>query len=98
VGWVVNDQRDVLERAVDFACLELPGQPKFMHMGTSYLVKDLAKEVRDLRDQKAELLSALRAVFAEVTPGERPYSSDSYLPENIVVQVRSAIEKTERQA
>lgn len=94
----MSDQRDVLERAVDFACLKLPGQPMSMHMGTSYLVSDLAQEVRTLRHQKAALLSTLRAVAAEVSAGERPQSTDSYLPENIVTQVRVAVEKAERQA
>lgn len=48
-------KKDVLERAVDFACLRLPGQPIGMHMGTSYLVHDLAAEVRKLRAKNADL-------------------------------------------
>jgi hypothetical protein len=36
-------------RIEQFNCLELPGQPMSMHMGTSYLVNDLWKEILRLR-------------------------------------------------
>ena len=41
------------ERVQKFQCMELPGQPMMMHMGTSYLVGDLWRSHQ-------ELLSALR--------------------------------------
>jgi hypothetical protein len=38
-----------LEERVDaFALMELPGQPRVMHMGTSYLVNDLWREIQRL--------------------------------------------------
>lgn len=37
------------ERVKLFNSLSLPGQPMMMHMGTSYLVKDLWDEVERLR-------------------------------------------------
>jgi hypothetical protein len=41
---------------------------------------------------------ALRAILAEVTPGQRPYSSDSYLPDCLVEAARSALESTDQAA
>ena len=40
---------DLEERVYKFQTGELPGQPMSMHMGTSYLVNDLWKEVKRLR-------------------------------------------------
>ncbi|MCY0146158.1 hypothetical protein OEG84_24955 [Hoeflea sp. G2-23] len=37
------------DRVLKFQMLELPGQPMMMHMGTSYLVQDLWREVQSLR-------------------------------------------------
>lgn len=37
------------ERVFKFNTLTLPGQPMGMHMGTSYLVNDLWREVKRLR-------------------------------------------------
>lgn len=37
--------------------------------------------------------AALRAILAEVTPGNRPYSGDSYLPEHLVEFARTALEE-----
>jgi hypothetical protein len=37
------------ERVLAYTCLELPGQPPFVHMGTSYLIHDLHKEVKELK-------------------------------------------------
>ena len=37
------------ERVYKFNSLSLPGQPMGMHMGTSYLVNDLWREVKRLR-------------------------------------------------
>ena len=37
------------ERLNQFRRLELPGQMPMMHMGTSYLVEDLWREILDLR-------------------------------------------------
>ena len=35
---------------------------------------------------------ALRLILAEVTPGTRPYSSDSYLPAHLIDAARAALE------
>jgi hypothetical protein len=43
------------ERVEQFRCLELPGQPMSMHMGTSYLISDLWKEVERLTSEVARL-------------------------------------------
>ena len=40
-------------RVLKFMMLELDGQPRMMHMGTSYLVQDLMAEVRRLSAQPA---------------------------------------------
>ena len=50
------DQRneDLETRVQQFMRLELPGQPMMMHMGTSYLVQDLWREVRNLREKLNE--------------------------------------------
>ena len=37
---------DLKKRVDDFNSLRLPGQPFGMHMGTSYLVNDLWKEIQ----------------------------------------------------
>jgi hypothetical protein len=41
---------DLEDRVRKFNAIELPGQPFGMHMGTSYLVGDLWREVKRLRD------------------------------------------------
>lgn len=47
---------DPLEERVDqFNSLSLPGQPVMMHMGTSYLVNDLWKEIKRLRSIKSSM-------------------------------------------
>ena len=42
---------DLEERVHKFKTLSLPGQPMSMHLGTSYLVSDLWREVQRLREQ-----------------------------------------------
>lgn len=42
---------DLKERVDKFNGLSLPGQPMAMHMGTSYLVNDLWREVQRLRGE-----------------------------------------------
>ena len=38
------------------------------------------------------LETILRAILAEVTPGNRPYSSDSYLPDHLVKAAQAALD------
>lgn len=42
---------DLQTRVQQFNALELPGQPQGMHMGTSYLVNDLWREVFRLKSE-----------------------------------------------
>lgn len=51
---------DLETRVQKFQHLELPGQPMAMHMGTSYLVSDLWRELATLRAERAKLEAALR--------------------------------------
>jgi hypothetical protein len=41
---------DLQDRVEKFQTMELPGQPMSMHMGTMYLVNDLWREVKRLRE------------------------------------------------
>ena len=41
--------------------------------------------------------AALRAILAEVTPGTRPYSSDSYLPAHLIEWARLALAEHDEQ-
>ena len=60
---------DLENRVQQFGMMQLPGQPMGMHMGTSYLVNDLWREVQKLR---AELKNAEQNVQWTVLPsGER---------------------------
>ena len=38
------------------------------------------------------IADALRAILTEVTPGTRPYSGDSYLPDHLIDAARLALE------
>lgn len=38
------------------------------------------------------MAAALRAILAEVTPGQRPYSTDSYLPDHLIEAAQSAMQ------
>jgi hypothetical protein len=64
---------DELEKRIEqFNSLSLPGQPMSMHMGTSYLVSDLWKEVLRLRaagDAMADASGILRnkCIVADVS-------------------------------
>lgn len=42
------------------------------------------------------LETILRAILAEVTPGQRPYSSDSYFPDHLVKQANEALSSAEQ--
>ncbi|MBB20239.1 MAG: hypothetical protein CMP20_12370 [Rickettsiales bacterium] len=44
------------ERVMQFQMLELPGQPMMMHMGTSHLVQDLHREVKQARQIITDLV------------------------------------------
>ena len=43
---------DLKERVNRFNMLQLPGQPQGMHMGTSYLVNDLLRELEKRKDER----------------------------------------------
>ncbi len=40
--------------------------------------------------------AALRAILAEVTPGQRPHSGDSWLPDHLVQQATEALTHAEQ--
>lgn len=44
------------------------------------------------------LSSVLRAILAEVTPGQRPYSSDSFLPSHLIEAAQAALSGVEQPA
>lgn len=49
----MNDKiKDLRNRVEQFQMLQLPGQPMGMHMGTSYLVDDLWRELEKLYKEK----------------------------------------------
>lgn len=48
--------------------------------------------------KRGSLEAVLRAILAEVTPGQRPYSSDSYLPSHLIALAQSALEGLEQAA
>lgn len=43
---------DLKLRVQQFQLLDLPGQPQGMHMGTSYLVRDLWRELQRVASEK----------------------------------------------
>jgi hypothetical protein len=45
----MSEKDDLETRVQQFKTMSLPGQPRGMHMGTSYLVNDLWREVQHLR-------------------------------------------------
>lgn len=49
-----DDKPDLETRVKQFGMMKLPGQPMGMHMGTLYLVNDLWREVKRLRDKSEE--------------------------------------------
>ena len=48
--------------------------------------------------KSGNLETALRAILAEVTPGSRPFSSDSYLPDHLVDLARTALAQHDSEA
>ena len=62
------------ERVIEFRCFGLPGQP-VMHVGTSYLVNDLVREIDAQAARIAELKAAAKLFIA--TFPLPPYHNDS---------------------
>lgn len=48
---------ELIARVEAYRCFELPGQPMATHMGTSYLINDLAKAVEALEAERDDLRS-----------------------------------------
>lgn len=46
---------------------------------------------RAIAPTNASLATVLRSILSEVTPGIRPFSSDSYLPDHLIDQARAAL-------
>ena len=55
----MSENDDLKERVQKFQTLSLPGQGMSMHMGTSYLVNDLWREVLRLREDGYRLTQKL---------------------------------------
>jgi len=47
----MSDKPSLEERVISFHVMELPGQPQMMHMGTSFLICDLWREICRLTTQ-----------------------------------------------
>lgn len=72
----MTTEADLMERVKLFNLMQLPGQIQMMHMGTSYLVNDLARAVRTaeadrdawrIRAEQAESrVAVLEAMVAEL--------------------------------
>ena len=60
----VNNKESLEERVNLFNQMALPGQPLGMHMGTSYLVNDLMREIQELR----EALKPFAEIAKELSP------------------------------
>jgi len=48
--------------------------------------------------KSGNLETALRAILAEVTPGNRPFSSDSFLPDHLIEAAQAALAGTDQAA
>lgn len=53
------DYDDLADRVEKFQTLRLPGQLPAMHMGTSYLIDDLWRAVKELRAEVDELVGQI---------------------------------------
>jgi hypothetical protein len=62
------DINELKGRVDQFHCLELPGQPMGMHMGTSYLVDDLWRAVRSLLAERDAALCGAQPAMARPSP------------------------------
>ena len=67
---------DLRKRVHNFQMFELPGQPQGMHMGTSYLVDDLWRELRRAEGVEADThspLSEFRVIADPELPDDEIY-------------------------
>ena len=55
----------------------------------------MSKIIEEMKEQHFYMLGALKAVANELTEGNRPFSTDSYLPHHLKEQVFQAIKKAE---
>jgi hypothetical protein len=82
------DEMTLTDRVRAFEMLELPGQPEMMHMGTSYLVGDLWREVRRLDAALSMTLADCGILLAQIdhltaATGETLDTEDAALVEQI---------------
>jgi hypothetical protein len=54
---MLHDIPDLEERVRQYNTLSLPGQPMSCHMGTSYLIGDLMRKIKELEAEIEELHS-----------------------------------------
>jgi hypothetical protein len=72
--------RELEERVSQFQLLRLPEQPEVMHMGTSNLVADLLKTVRDLArelEAKERIVENVVDALAPVLEAKKAVTSSS---------------------
>ena len=55
-------EKELSDRALAFHMLKLPGQPGFMHMGTSLLVHDLQIEIASLEAEIERMKEIIECV------------------------------------
>lgn len=87
---------DLETRVRQFQALELPGQPRGMHMGTSYLVSDLWREVQRLRAAPAQCDADTREVLerADIYLRNVPNRSDAgvhHVVSDLAAALRAAV-------
>lgn len=79
---------DLEKRCLEFQTLSLPGQMPLMHMGTGYLVSDLADTVRELSADRTKTVSLIKAfvllVRNEATPVRKRFADAMSVARNIL--------------
>ena len=63
-----------------------------------FVTPEGAKAMTITTPKMGNLETVLRAILAEVTPGQRPFSDDSYLPHHLVEAAQAALAGTDQAA
>lgn len=71
----MSEKMTLEERVIAFKRMELPGQPMGMHMGTSYLVDDLWREIQRLNDTLSMTRGGSGAITAAAPKSPPPPKS-----------------------
>jgi hypothetical protein len=57
--------KELEDKVRKFELMQLPGQPAMMHMGTSYLINDLCREIKELEEKLDTLQHYVSDAFKE---------------------------------